>query len=92
MPTDEQSKQEMEQQLAKEIRAKSENIKSNQYVIPIADAVIEKSTDYQGNYFHFWYEFIAIAAAIGCFFVPTWILKFKSDAMKMSKEDEVNSF
>ena len=92
MPTDEQSKQEMEQQLAKEIRAKSENIKSDQYVIPIADAVIEKSTDYQGNYFHFWYEFIAIAAAIGCFFVPTWILKFKSDAMKMSKEDEVNSF
>ncbi len=80
--------------LKREIRASSSNtmIKSDEYVDPVAEKIIERNQAYHNTYFHFWFEFVALAGAVIAFMVPTRLLRFRARQSEMGKEDEVNSF
>ena len=75
-----------------DIRNEESVIKSDEYVTPTAEAIIAHNKDFHNVYFKFWYEFIAILAAVVAFNTPKNLLSFKAKAMEMGKEDEVNSF
>ncbi|MCD8082191.1 MAG: hypothetical protein LUE86_01365 [Clostridiales bacterium] len=78
--------------LASEIRSMSEYLKADTYVTPVVNAVVSHVQEYHEVYFRWYYELFAVAAAIFAFFIPTMFLRFQSNQIQMSKEDEVNSF
>ncbi|MBQ7430260.1 hypothetical protein [Butyrivibrio sp.] len=75
-----------------DIRSQDTAIKAESYVTPTAEAIISHNQEYHNVYFRFWYEFIALLAAIITFNVPLFLLNYRAKAAEMGKEDEVNSF
>ncbi len=78
--------------IKEDIRTQDSVIKADTYVDPTAAAIIEHNQIYHNTYFRAWYEIVALIISIIAFNVPLRILRFKSKAAQMGKEDEVNSF
>lgn len=54
--------------------------------------VWDKYTTYNNTYFHWWYVFIALIAAIVVYNVPMLILKFKEEELQVNMQDEVTQY
>ena len=62
------------------------------YAREVARVVLNRINKYQNTYYKWYYIVVSFAIAFIAYMIPTWLLKFKSNAIKMRMEDEVIQF
>ncbi len=84
---DQTTEDELTKQIMKETEVTKETMARD-----VAKTVISRVRKYQNTYFKWYYLVVSAGIAFLAYMIPTWLLKFKSDAIKMRMEDEVIQF